>query len=1137
VILLLLVPVAWHLVRAEGEPKLRVFIEELLGESLGARGIAFAFDGVTLEMMPLPRLVLMQVHVSGAGLEFTADSVKLRPRWRALLRGVVTPSHVFLDRPALTGRIAEGTSLPVPVQNDKNPAEAAEAAEALPEEWRAIGIVVTEGSIDVGWDGGAVEAHGINCDMSLDGLSEFSGSFAVERGAWKRPDSADVVLEGLIATGQWNPGIVEPAGYTGIDINAKVWTAPWLDHLNASIHLEPEDGGAGWHVGGALIGDFVKDGVPIPFALSGTARRPSPTAPVSLDAVSLRLGTDEGRLDGQLSLGDEKSPGPRLDGSLALRKVSLTRWLGFARNLSPGLQRALDEITDAHFSFAIDGEGLSVPRIAARASGSLLTGNGGVPSWKKPEVVLHLAAPHVVLGVPIPEAVGVLPEDMTFPHGPLTPLPGAPLLPGEIGVDYDINLAADTLDYGPLKIAKGKVAIRPGKMDANGYEDTLIIADGHLYGGTMHAEAVLGGTQAHTYAITAQMRDVDAAHLSRHLRVMPATAGQFSAEVDIQSRSRKLAEFLADLRGSVKVRGEKGRFKVPKNLGSDLAQMAAFTTAAVSVGLKGAVWDGERMGLDGQWQTHVTRPGIDVRAEWQGMTSFGGDAEGDGDVVFRGCPGTFSLQMARDGQSSPLQAKLKGEFSLARTFGDASRQEITVAKGHLDVYGMTVDGDVKLLLGGHGPEWQGKLAANAPDLSRTLRLFADVTRPVPNSMRSVKLSAQAKGTLDNVQLSGLKATLGGTNLKGDLRASWKKNLSVDFSLDADQYVVEIKEDPPAPPAKKGKGAAAPVVDKGTPWDLRFLKALTAKGELRIGTFEIQKMRFTSVKIPVAMADGNILWGPATGTFYGGSLHFKGEGRIDRGIDMKANIGLGRVDIGSASRARGGSFLLEGRGAFLADIEGNMTGSGSMSAPLNGTWALELADGSYQELKEGVPKGSPIVFDTVRVSGTMKSGVAKADDFVLKGDKMVVKGKGWIDFPKDEQDWSFIVNMKGLPDIPMRIYGQFGDSKTSVNAPAVVINTIGELTMGVFSVLGGVVKGVFGIFTPTAKRTKSGGGGKAGGLGSGGGKNTGGAGSDAGTGGGETGAVPPGGGAGGAPSGGVAGPVPPSGTGNAKTSRK
>ena len=90
-------------------------------------------------------------------------------------------------------------------------------------------------------------------------------------------------------------------------------------------------------------------------------------------------------------------------------------------------------------------------------------------------------------------------------------------------------------------------------------------------------------------------------------------------------------------------------------------------------------------------------------------------------------------------------------------------------------------------------------------------------------------------------------------------------------------------------------------------------------------------------------------------------------------------------------------------------------------------------------------------------------MAKSGDFYLKGQDMTVTGGGWVDLNNETLDCNFTVNMKNLPEFPLRMYGSLDNSKTSIGAGKLLLNTIGGLTMGVVDVLGSVVEGTWKLF--------------------------------------------------------------------------
>ena len=223
--------------------------------------------------------------------------------------------------------------------------------------------------------------------------------------------------------------------------------------------------------------------------MGGASWRQADPQRVELEKLRMSLGPDNVSFNGALNRSE--SGKPSLAGRLQLHRASLTRWLGFARNLAPGLQIALDDLSDGLLVFDLDATGLRVPHIEVTAAGSRFTGSGGVADWSKPEVALDLTADSVNLGRAIPEAVGNQPEEPKFVHGPFTPLPGAPLMPGETGVDYNIRLAAKKVAYGSIVIDDALVVIRQGLLDSKTQlEDTLLLVEGKLYGGSVKGDNI-----------------------------------------------------------------------------------------------------------------------------------------------------------------------------------------------------------------------------------------------------------------------------------------------------------------------------------------------------------------------------------------------------------------------------------------------------------------------------------------------------------------------------------------------------------------------------------------------------------------------------------------------------------------------
>ena len=219
-----------------------------------------------------------------------------------------------------------------------------------------------------------------------------------------------------------------------------------------------------------------------------------------------------------------------------------------------------------------------------------------------------------------------------------------------------------------------------------------------------------------------------------------------------------------------------------------------------------------------------------------------------------------------------------------------------------------------------------------------------------------------------------------------------------------------------------------------------------------------------LKLPLNLENGQSNCGPNTGRFYGAPLQSRAGIDFTKGLRFESSLSVTDFDLTAASRDRGGSAALGGRGSISSEVRGALTGPGQLPAALNGLWRFSVRDGSYQKRgTDGQLKGKPTRFDLASASGDIASGVVHSSDFSLQGPGLKVHGGGWIDLNKETLDCNFTVNMKNLPDFPLRLYGSLHDSKTSIGAGKLILNTIGGITSGFVDVLGGIVEGTWKLF--------------------------------------------------------------------------
>ena len=1022
-----------------------------LGEAARRHGFDFSMGAVDVSLLPAPSVAVSNVVVEGADLRLSVAYLSVRPDIFALLRGKFSPWSVTLVRPRLEARLAEALSPPEQLAGRlrdlvSGPEKAGGAPGGSPLGFleATCRLEITQGDARLsGSDGASMALHGLQCRLKGSPGGTVSGSLQFAGLGYATKDGTLASVGRFRCEGESD--LTAPLTATrGLKLGATLQGRAWPDPAQLSLTFQGQPGG--WNGSFALASDLSLGsaaGEYVPLRVDGTAAMANGAREISLRGVSLALGADSGRLDGSLRLGDA-SGGPALTGSLLLHRASLTEWLGFARNLAPGLQLALDNITEASIDFTVDGKGLDAPRISAVCAGARFSGKGGVPSWQAPEVVLDLAATSVDLGLAIPEAVGSPPESVHFFHPPLTPLPGEPLKPGETGINYDIRLRADTVRYGPVTLTAAKTRIHPGRLDKNGLEDVLIDAEARLYDGSFRGQCILGGSPALPYAITAQARGVNGAPLARALPVLPFRSGRFRADVSVQSQGKALDIFLGHLRGSLNARGEQG------SLAAAVGGVA-FSRLDAEVGLRSGVWRGRRLGLDGTWGIRLANADLDGGANLDGKLWFGATEAGAGmEFQKTAASGSLRLSPGTCGLDQGLNATWRAVMGC-----QSARKRLTLNGLKLEAAGVSLAGD--LTLDGGAPSVQGKIDAKSPNLARTLQLLGMGTPRLPAAFASLSLTAELFARPEALSLKNLRAKAPQVNVTGSLGLSRRERRPfLEFALASDALDLERLTDTGSPAAK------APA--RGGVWEVPFLREFDAKGELRVRDLSGWRFHLRDLVMPVALTAGRLTLGPGNGRFYGATLHSRSNVDFRSAVAFESSLSVTAFDLGAATRDRKLDSVLTGQTTLEASMRARDLGPGRLPAALNGDWSFSVRNGTYQSrTKKGELKGEPTRFSVASASGTVRSGVAESKNMRIQGPTLTATGSGSIDLVNKKLDCNFTVNMKGMPEFPLRLYGSLDKPKTSIGAGKLILNTLTGITTGIVDVLGGIVEGTWRLF--------------------------------------------------------------------------
>ncbi len=1113
------------------------------------------FSGIDMTLLPLPALSLADVHVDHAKFTLDVAYATLRPTLLPLLQGEFALGDISLWRPhftlhpamatektseitetgqatatesAISGTSASssGVQSAMPVQTEHwgamVHASVQQALQQIPSFVYGSSVEIVHGSVDIQQDGWNIHCNSVQTQVELSALGALEGRVQVDVTQVQvgEQNLAQVQAFVLHLDGDVEENI-------SVQLQSKVHVPDLLDDVLVDFSLgytldnplgqalakvwssEAETTSAEHAVQGQwkIQGNLLWHGVPIAVQSAGNIQGDLEKA-LHIQNVTANLEQDTLSLEATVHLQDMDNPS--VDGHIDVQKLSLTQWFGFARHLPPGIQHTLHDI-QGNLDFLINKEGLTVPRLQAKAGGGSFTGTGGVPTWSKAVVFLDITAPELNLGTVYPEAEGVRPEALTFAHKPLTPEPGTPeaqVVEGDdyISVDYDINVAADKVFAWQLPLEGFQFRVNPigldGEKVAKKHTNAAVLAFSaeKFFDGRAAGKAILYRNEQDesAYDITALLRNVRAQKPVARLIGRELFDGRMSADATVSGKGVYAGEFLVSLGGEASLRVDNGNFysrskqKVPFKRMTVQAHVAGQNPAKVS----GAQWPPKLM-YGGQWKAALDTEDISATSSWNGALEFIG--EDYGTVALNNIPGKVQVSFAPSLTTLPhsTEVHFSTQLSLNTTKGTVSLQKATgtvPSLAHMQASGfgeMDFSKDIR---------WNATVNASTKAISKVLAQLDESGRPfLPSTApQSATLSTHMSYAKELLRLDKVNMQLKDMRISGSLQRTFTAKPQWSFDLfanvfDFDVLFRDIKAIEAAKAAKKAQAEAkkkeeqkqslsaggVPVRKPVPPLPVQssikkkqerplswgWLENFNAKGTVRIGTYTMNKVRVKDAHIPVTIAAATLECSPVKAKLYNG----------DALMNFKGTVKNGRLQTQVGAQVKGANLLplsrdlqLETAIAGAADLwlsaQGAIGYSSDIPAAFDGTWRLDVGQGFLQSQdKNGKLKDSPTQLSYFRDSGAITKGVLESRNFAMKGKDLQATGRGKVDFVNDTLDMRLVVSASGLSDIPVRFYGSLDDPQRDVDTGAVLLSALGSLGLGVFDLIGGFFGAIFGLF--------------------------------------------------------------------------
>lgn len=1030
-------------------------LAEHLADLIRSRaGIECSMGLVDVAMLPVPALAITDISISTEDLQLSVAYATVRPSVLALLRGEFAPGDITLLRPELVLK----NPLPPPATTPLSalPTESRAQNFRLPPVLENCRLIVQHGSVEALNIGDRrVQLRDIRTDISPssdDGLDTLQGWLHV--GSATVYDGANVAAQLDSVQFDLSGALFELArGATG---SVRVQGRALLPHVlhinNFDVQMEQSGASSSRLMTANIIGNFPFDGQSIPFHLQGMGKG-KPDSTITVESLDLMLDRDRIHMQGQLTLPKGESLWPEASGTLNLHRLSLAQWFGFGRPLPGGLQRTLDELS-GNLEFVMNSKGLQVPKLHVNVANTSFEGKGSVLSWAKPVIAIEARSRQINLGTALPESLGKFLPAPLFRHKALTPEPGSAAaadsdLPD---INYDIQLQADAVQYGPLTLQNAQFRCLPSGQA--GIVD-MRFGVGDLYGGSLEAKLLLTAATAGRptqYDIRAQLKNMNAEKPLHLVTGSKWLGGRLSATAQWRAEGTKSTVFFSSLNGTSTLKVEDGYFDSPTKAGD--ADKFAFSRLELSTRHRGqASVNTQRapsggLSFDGEWQ------GLLHTKDWQGSVRLDGPLTfADKTLLplsFQKVPGSVSVQLNKE--ITPLTQNIKSHVTGRFSFNTGTTH-LEIEDAHLSSEGLEIRGAVQSTL--KELTLKGDIQLKTAQLRRVLTLLGhDLSAMPATALQQAEASARLAFSPTNLNVQNLKAKIDATHVAGSIEGQWNNRATWKFDLNADTFdLAHYKKTQPEGTASSTK-----------PWNLKFLNATDAQGTLRFGTLRLYKLNLQNAHIPVRLNKGQIECAPLKATAYTAPVTGAFRAEVKNGLHLRLDLKTANVDMLPLTADLNLGTILAGRAMFNAYTEGTVKSDADIPATLDGTYGLEILNGYFQSrTASGQPKGGKSGFNFLRGTGQLQKGILYNSDFVMDSSSMRVTGRGQINFVTRQLDYTALVNMRNIAEFPVHYYGSLSNPQRNIKAGKAIVDTLGNLGADVFGLVGDVISTPFKFF--------------------------------------------------------------------------
>lgn len=314
-----------------------------------------------------------------------------------------------------------------------------------------------------------------------------------------------------------------------------------------------------------------------------------------------------------------------------------------------------------------------------------------------------------------------------------------------------------------------------------------------------------------------------------------------------------------------------------------------------------------------------------------------------------------------------------------------------------------------------------------------------------------------------------------------------KNGALTFDVAVDRLNLDKYLPPKNPNAPKTN-------EPEQPFDLSGLKALNASGIVKIGSLQVNNVKASNVSLTIRAAGGKVDVSPMSASLY--------QGTLAGGVSVNANTNafsikqnLMGININPLMKDAINKDILEGRGNINLDMTTTGNTPSALKKALNGSAAINLRDGAYKginlaksfrEAKAAISMNKDKVqeakkedktdFTEMKISASIKNGVATSNDLDAKSPFVRLGGAGTVDIGQSTMDYvakATVVGTSGGQDakdlaqlkgvtIPVKVFGPLDAVKYEIQYAAMAGSVVSDKAK---SAVEDKLKGALGIKKP------------------------------------------------------------------------